>query len=73
MAHYMTEIDYKRAYYCLKKWIEEIQEQDMEGQPTAILHWIKLTCENKIFNGEYLDDKEYNEMIKEDDKKRSVL
>lgn len=62
----MTEIDYKRSYYCLKKWVEEIQENPEEHDPEAkeYIEWIAGTCENKIFNGEYLSDEEYNKILK---------
>ena len=62
------EPDYKRTYYCLKKWIEEIQVIDKgikEDQDYSV-KGIVLVCENEIFNGEYLDDDEYNEMLLED-------
>lgn len=63
----MTEIDYKRAYYCLKKWVEEIKS-DPKWITREDEAWIVMTCEAEILNGEYLDDKEY-EQILEDDKK----
>lgn len=57
--------DYKRTYFCLKKWVEEIQnERDKQDEATIdTIDWIVATCENEIFNGQYLDDKEYNEML----------
>jgi len=61
--------DYKRTYYCLKKWVEEIQhdidKSDTMSQQEAV-DWITATCENEIFDGTYLDDNEYNEMLLED-------
>lgn len=58
----MSEIDYKRTYYCLKKWIEEIKEDPAIKRPKG-WEWLINTCEAEIFNGEYLSDEEYNDMI----------
>lgn len=66
----MTEIDYKRSYYCLKKWIEEIKEptEDSDESYThkQAVDWITGTVENEILNGDYLDDEEYEQMLKDD-------
>ena len=64
----MTEIDYKRSYYCFKKWIEELKE-DKEWKSKDAESWIILTAENDILNGEYLDDEEYEQMLKDEKNK----
>lgn len=57
----MSEPDYKRAYYCLKKWVEEIQVEPVTHQDAV--SWIVNTCEAEIFNGTYLGDDEYSEIL----------
>ena len=61
-----------KSYYCLKKWIEEIRVPTEESDEPYTLRkacsWIIGTCENEILNGEYLDDEEYEQMLKEEKK-----
>ena len=61
----MTEIDYKRSYYCLKKWIEEIKE-DKDWIKENASSYVVFTVENEISNGKYLSDKEYEQMLKDE-------
>jgi len=61
----MSEIDYKRTFYCLKKWVQECKEdlEPVDECQEKAFAWLKLTCDNEIFNGEYLSDDEYNNML----------
>ena len=56
------EPDYKRSYFCLKKWIEEIKEEPAKDRPQGWV-WLINTCESEILNGKYLSNEEYNEML----------
>ena len=62
------EVDYKRVFYCLKKWVEECRDdlEPVDEYQKRAFAWLIMTCDNEIFNGEYLEDKEYNEMLIED-------
>jgi len=66
----MSEIDYRKVYYCLKKWTEEIRvPTEGSDKPYTLREacfWIINTCENEILNGEYLDDEEYKQMLRDD-------
>lgn len=64
----MTEPDYKRAYFCLKKWVQECRDdlEPIDECQKRGFDWLVMTCDNEIFNGQYLDDNEYNDMLLED-------
>jgi len=64
----MTEPDYKRTYYCLKKWVEECRDdlEPIDECQKRAFEWLIMTCENEMFNGQYLEDEEYNKMLLED-------
>ncbi len=64
-ARRMVEPNYKRAYYCLKKWVDEIEAEAKEEKRELRKEemWIVQTCHMEIFSGKYLEDDEYNEIL----------
>ena len=64
-ARGMVEPNYKRSYYCLKKWVDEIEAKVKEEKRELRRDemWIVQTCYMEIFTGDYLDDAEYNEIL----------